>query len=108
MEGAQAAATRLTGAHGDRPGALWLAARIAAARGDFEQARPAVEALLRRPELSSQERAEALLLLSRILDGQSLASAAFATAVEGKAIQRRLYAERAAGREPEPQNPKTP
>jgi tetratricopeptide (TPR) repeat protein len=101
LERAQAASTNLIGAHGDRPGALWLAARIAAARGEVRHARLAAERLLGLRELGPPERAEALLLLSRMLDAQSLAPAAFAAAVEGKAIQRELFAERAAGRESE-------
>jgi tetratricopeptide (TPR) repeat protein len=85
----------------DRPGVLWLAARINAARGDLEQARSMIERLLRRPDLGAESRAEALLLRAQVLDRQGLARPAFAAASEGKAIQRRLFAARAAAHEGE-------
>jgi hypothetical protein len=78
-----------------------LAARINAARGALEQARSMIERLLARPELGAEPRAETLLLHGHVLDRQGLAQLAFAAASEGKAIQRRLFAARAAAHEGE-------
>lgn len=85
----------------DHPGGLWLAARVAVARDDFDRARGAVDQLLARPDLGEAQRAEALLLRARILDRLGAASEAFTTAAQGKAIQRRLFAARAAAHEGE-------
>jgi Tfp pilus assembly protein PilF len=103
LASAQAAIERLTKIHPDQPGTLWLTARIAAARGQLPQARRAVERLLAKPGQGEEARAEALLLKSQIFDRLSLPARAFAAAVEAKAIQKRLFAHRAAGREGETQ-----
>jgi tetratricopeptide (TPR) repeat protein len=77
----------------------WLLARIAGARGDFEGVRTMIEPLL--PGLADASRADALLLLAEALDRLGRTSDAFAAAMQGKAIQHRLFAPRAAGREGE-------
>lgn len=84
-----------------RPRLDWLTARIAVGRGDLATARPRLEALAADVRLAPALRAEALLLLGEALDGLGDPDGAFAAAVQGKALQRRLYAERAAGREGE-------
>jgi hypothetical protein len=86
-----------------RPGAAWLSARIAAARGEFEKARALTEGLLAVPALGEAQRAEALLLQATVLDDLGETAPAFLAAREGKAIQRRLFARRAASREGETQ-----
>ncbi|HEX3699096.1 MAG TPA: sulfotransferase [Phenylobacterium sp.] len=90
---------RLAPGRAARPDLQWLAARAALGLGDVEAARAALTALTATPELAPEPRAEALLLLGEALDRLGRPDQAFAAAVEGKAIQRRLYAERAAGRE---------
>jgi tetratricopeptide (TPR) repeat protein len=95
LEGAEVHAARLPPA----PPTAWLTARIAAARGDFERARDILEELL--PTLVDGPRADALLLLGEALDRLGRPTEAFAAAMEGKAIQHRLFAPRAAGREGE-------
>jgi tetratricopeptide (TPR) repeat protein len=92
---------RLQADHGDRPGAMWLAARLAVARGEFERARDLTQRLLASPDLDAAGRADALLLQSEVLDRLGEPALAFAAAREGKAIQRRLFAGRAAGHESE-------
>jgi tetratricopeptide (TPR) repeat protein len=86
-----------------RPGALWLTARISAARSDFARALSAVERMLAKEGLDDAQRAEALLLNAHILDQAGESAAAFAAAVEGKVIQRRLFAGRANSHEGETQ-----
>jgi tetratricopeptide (TPR) repeat protein len=81
------------------PATDWLLARIAAGRGDFERVRTILAPLL--PTLAEAPRAEALLLLAQALDRLGQPSAAFAAAMEGKALQYRLFAARAAGHEGE-------
>ena len=85
----------------DRPGSTWLAARTAIGRGDFAAAEGHAARLAAKPGLGPDQQAEALLLRAEALDGLDRTAQAYATAVEGKAIQHRLYAERAAGREGE-------
>lgn len=83
------------------PGLDWLAARIALGRGDLGAAKARLRRLSADARLAPAPRADALLLLGEALDGLGDPAGAFAAAVEGKALQRRLYAERAAGREGE-------
>jgi tetratricopeptide (TPR) repeat protein len=85
------------------PGAeqAWLAARIALGRGDMAGAERRLRTLLTDFPLDSLQRADALLMLSAALDATSRYEEAFASASEGKKLQRRFYAERAAGRETE-------
>jgi hypothetical protein len=85
----------------ERPGAAWLAARTALGRGDFAAAEAGAARLAAKPELGPDQCAEAILLRAEALDGLDRTAEAFAAAIEGKAIQHRLYAERAAGREGE-------
>ena len=92
---------RLEASHGDRPGTVWLAARLAVARGEFERARDLTQRLLAIPSLDAAGRADALLLQSEVLDRLDEPALAFAAAREGKTIQRRLFAGRAAGHESE-------
>jgi tetratricopeptide (TPR) repeat protein len=92
---------RLQADHGDRPGAMWLAARLAVARGEFEPAHDLTRRLLANPGLDAAGRADALLLQAESLDRLGEPALAFAAAREGKAIQRRLFAGRAAGHEGE-------
>ena len=95
LDSAEAHAARLPPA----PPTAWLTARIAAARGDFERAQDILERLL--PTLVDGPRADALLLLGEALDRLGRPAEAFATAMEGRAVQHRLFAPRAAGREGE-------
>jgi tetratricopeptide (TPR) repeat protein len=101
LEEASSLAAGLRAREPERSDVRWLAAKVALGLGDLEAARTGLEALLHNGRLTPTQRAEALLLLGQALDGLGLAPQAFAAAVEGKAIQRRLYAERAAGREAE-------
>ena len=87
--------------HGPAPNLTWLSARIAHGLGDHETARTEVAALLESERLQPAQRAEALLLRGQILDALNRPSEAFGAAVEGKAIQHRLFAERARGHEAE-------
>ena len=86
---------------GDLPQLAWLRARTALGRSDLAAARERTAALLEDRRLGPEQRADGLLMLSEALDGLDRTAEAFAAAVEGKAIQRRLYAQRAAGREAE-------
>ncbi|HEY5288654.1 MAG TPA: sulfotransferase [Caulobacteraceae bacterium] len=95
LDSAAAHAARLP----DTPAAKWLAARIAAARGEFERARDILQAMA--PGLADAPRADALMLLGSVLDRLGEPSRAFRAALDGKAIQHRLFAPRAAGREGE-------
>jgi hypothetical protein len=85
--------------HPDAPGLAWLGARVALGRGDVSAAQGQLAALARDPRLGPEQRADALLMLAEALDGLGRASEAFEAAVGGKAVQRRLFAERAAARE---------
>ncbi len=98
---AEAFVAPLIAQHPAAPNLAWLAARIAVGRGDLETARQGLSALAAGEALAPDQRAAALLLLGEALDGLGLPGDAFAAAAEGKAIQRQLFAERAAGREGE-------
>ncbi|THD80534.1 MAG: sulfotransferase family protein [Phenylobacterium sp.] len=97
--GAETWLRRLAAAHPGRPDLQWLGARAAVGLGDLDRARGDLIQLSRDPRLAPDQRADVLLLLGEALDGLGRAREAFAAAAEGKTIQRRLYAERAAGRE---------
>ncbi|MDE2486420.1 MAG: sulfotransferase [Alphaproteobacteria bacterium] len=96
---AEALLERLRSLAPDRPDLEWLSAETSAGRGDLEAARRTLEAVAVDPRVSPAQKAGALLRLGDILDRLGKASQAFAAAAQGKAIQRALYAERAAGRE---------
>lgn len=96
-EGASGHAARLPPA----PATTWLGARIDVARGDFAAATRGLEKLLAAPGLDEASRADALLLLGQALDRLGETGVAFKRAMEGKALQRRLFAARAAGHETE-------
>jgi len=87
--------------HGPSPAAGWLAAKIALGRNDFEAARSDITLMLADDRLPPDQRAEALLLHGEALDALDRPAEAFDAFVAGKAIQHRLYAERAASREGE-------
>ena len=99
--GAEALTAPLTARDAGSPPLAWLGARIALGRGDFAAARARIAPVLADGRIGAEQRADALLLLGDALDGLGLAAEAFAAAAEGKAIQHRLYAERAAGGEGE-------
>ncbi len=99
--GAEDLVAPLAPRHAGLPPLTWLGARIALGRGDFAAARARIAPVLADGRLGAEQRADALLLLGDALDGLGLASDAFAAAAEAKAIQHRLYAERAAGAEGE-------
>ena len=100
-EEAEAISARLLVAHPDHPGAAFLAARVAVDAGQHAVALARLGPLLARPSLAPEQRADALLLRSVAEDGLGRAADAFASAAQGKAIQRSLFAQRAAGREDE-------
>ncbi|HEV7384409.1 MAG TPA: sulfotransferase [Phenylobacterium sp.] len=85
--------------HPDAPGLAWLAARVALGRGDAAAAQDQLTTLCGDPRLGPEQRADALLMLAEALDALGRPSEAFEAAVAGKAIQRRLFAERAGARE---------
>ena len=95
-EGAEALAAPLSA---DQSGSL--SARIALGRGEFETARARADRLLAVAGLSPEQVAETALLLGEALDGLGRAPEAFQAFSRGKSALRRLYAERAAGRERE-------
>ncbi|MDB5429267.1 MAG: sulfotransferase family protein [Caulobacter sp.] len=101
LDAAQTQAERLTARWGAGPAAAWLAARVAVARRDFAAAQGLLAPLAADAALPPGLRADALLLLGDALDGLGRPHDAFAAAVEGKALQRALHAERARGREGE-------
>ena len=96
-------AARLAGpleAQGEgHPGLAWMGARIALGRRDFDQAQARAAALAADQSLRPEQRADALLLQSGALDRLGRSGDAFTAASEGKGLQRRLFAERAASRE---------
>jgi hypothetical protein len=94
-------ASALMAGDSGRPGADWLAANIAAARGELDTARGLAETLAGRAGIGADARAQALLLLAAVLGRQGESARAFAAAGEAKAIQRRLFAARAASHESE-------
>ena len=81
------------------PAVRWLAARLAVGRGDVAAASSALSDLVRNPGLGPLQRADAWLLLGDALDALGRHAEAFDAAVAGKALQRRVFADRAAGRE---------
>ena len=83
----------------DHPGLAWMTARIALGRGDFAQAQTRAAALAGDQRLGPEQRADSLLLQADALDRLGRCGEAFAAAAAGKGLQRRLFAERAAGRE---------
>ena len=98
---AAAVAAQIAAEAGDRPDVLWLQARLAHGRGDASGARDVLTRLLRASRLTPAQRSEALLLLGLALGDLGESKEAFATASEGKQIQRGLYAAQAAAREGE-------
>ena len=83
------------------PATAWLRARIDLAQGNQTAAKSGLERLLKSPGLDEASRSDALLLLGQTLDQLGDSAAAFKAAMDGKALQRRLFAARAAGRETE-------
>ncbi len=77
----------------------WLRARVSVGRRDFPTAEARLIELLGDLQLGPEQRADALLLLGETLDALERFPKAFEVAANGKAILRRLYAERARGRE---------
>ena len=96
---AQDLATGLRTRHPDLPQATWLVSRVLLGRGDNARAQTALQPLIADPRIAPEQKADALLMLSQALDGLDRPADAFAAAIEGKAIQHGLFAERAAGRE---------
>jgi Tfp pilus assembly protein PilF len=90
----------LAAAQAPTPEHHWLRGRIALGLGDAAAARAALEQLLAAKDLPPPVRAEGLILLSEALEGLDQTASAFEAALQGKAIQRRLYADAARGREP--------
>lgn len=101
LAAAAACGAALRQAHPANPGAAWLGARIAMASGDPALAEAATAALATRHDVAGEQRAEVLLLRGEALDALGRTHEAFAAAVEGKAIQRAVFASQAAGREGE-------
>jgi tetratricopeptide (TPR) repeat protein len=89
----------LEGRHGGEPAVAWMLARIALGRGELDEAARRAEGLAADPRLGTEQRADALLLQADALDRMGRAGPAFAAAAEAKGLQRRLFAQRAAGRE---------
>jgi plasmid stabilization system protein ParE len=94
-------AASLIAADEGRPGAIWLRANIAAARGELDGARTLAETLAANPRIGEEAQAQARLLLASVLDRLGEPASAFAEASRAKRVQRRLFAARAAGREDE-------
>ena len=101
LETAETLARSLLAQHADRPASVWLSARTAHARGDASAAIQRTGSLLSRTDIMPEQRADALLLQALALDHLGDVDDAFAAAAKGKAIQREVFAERAAGRENE-------
>lgn len=79
----------------------WLRLRIDVGTGRFAAAERRARSDLKAPGLTALQKADTLLLLGEALEGAGRAAEAFDAATEGKGLQRRFYAERAAGREGE-------
>lgn len=92
-------AATLRARHRDAPNLTWLAARVALGRGDIATAHSELAGLCRDPRLGPEQLADALLMLAETLDALDRPREAFEAAAAGKAIQRRLFVERAASRE---------
>jgi tetratricopeptide (TPR) repeat protein len=101
LDAAATHAEALVAAQPAAPDTGWLAARIALACGQAEAAHARLAPALARADLAADQRAETLLLDGEALDALGRTAEAFAAALEGKALQRALFAERAAGREGE-------
>jgi hypothetical protein len=99
FDAVEALATSLRARHGTLPQLDWLVARAQLSRGRFEQAAIASEHLLANAPLAPAQQADVLLLRGEALDGLGRHREAFAAAADGKAIIRRLFADRAASRE---------
>ena len=85
--------------HKGHPGLAWMGARIALGRGELEEAQARAMELATDERLGPEQRADALLLEAEALDRLGRTDEAFATAAVAKGVQRRLFAQRAAGRE---------
>jgi tetratricopeptide (TPR) repeat protein len=83
----------------DLPSLLWLSARVALGQRDMVAAESRLSALSGDPRLGSEQRADVLLMLAEALDAADRPAAAFEALVAGKALQRGLFAARAATRE---------
>ncbi|WP_174291312.1 tetratricopeptide repeat-containing sulfotransferase family protein [Sphingomonas bacterium] len=101
VDGAAAVVGTLSAAASERPEVLWLAARLAAAQGETATAHDLLQRLVRYPQLSFEQRAEALLLLGLVLGDLHDDAEAFAVALMGKALQRDLHRVQARSREGE-------
>lgn len=82
------------------PEAGWIAARLELARGRPEAAAAGLIGLADDPRLGTAQRADLQLLLSEALHEAGRFVEAFEAAARGKGLQRGLYAEAAAAREP--------
>ena len=100
-EEAEATSVRLLAIYPDYPGTMFMAARVAFEGGQPALALARLKLLLARPSVAPEQRADALLLRSRAEDGLNRVADGFASAAQGKAIQRSLFAQRASGREGE-------
>ena len=85
--------------HRGHPALAWMGARIALGRGELDEAQARSAALAADPRLGPEQQADALLLQADALDRLGRTGDAFAAASAGKGVQRKLFAERAAGRE---------
>ena len=101
LDEAEALTRTLMARHGDRSDVGWLAARIAFDRGALDEAHLLLVRVLQDEGLDPHQRAETLLLAGLVLVELGRPAEAFAAAVEGKALERSLYADRASGREGE-------
>ena len=89
----------LRAASPELPAVRWLAARLALGRGETTTAAVALEGLVQDSGLGPLQQADAWLLLADALEALARPAEAFDAAVAGKALQRRVFADRAAGRE---------
>jgi hypothetical protein len=96
---AEALAAELAARHGGLPATDWIRTRVELGRGRLDAALQLARGLAGAPGLAPAQRADAMLLQAQALDRLGRAGEAFAAAIQGKAVLRRLYTERAAGRE---------
>src|SRR5262249_47028231 len=82
----------------DRTEAVWTLARAALAQRDFGTAERRLRPLVDEPRLSPLARSEIQLALGEALHGLGRPAEAFAAWVAGKAVLRKIYAQRAASR----------